>query len=408
MILAFVLATVAGLAGGGSGVRAAGSDGVATLVHLAGRVDFRSAQGPWYAAYPELRQRLLDHLRTGSGSVATLDFDVGGRVGINDDSEIQIVGERGVEEVGQGGFRRLVLQAGGIWARVTRQTDELQVQTSGGVMGVKGTEFVVETTRDGPTTLSVLEGAVEVRPAQGDPLLAQAGTRVTFDPAKVPVVKTYEDPEELRREVMEGWDLFNQAAGPLMAATGTGAVRYYGDMALDVVRDPAQAARDFAASQVSSRVPFGGMLGGVLSSGGRKQAKKPDFPTGLGPDQAEIGTELPRFNWEPMEKAVGFVVLLSRDEGMQALDWTARVAGTSASYPENGRPLPPGRYFWRLVGVDEHGQPVGRASQTWFDSDGWRTLQPEDAETPEESEETGAPADPGGSEVSGEPEEAEF
>ncbi len=402
-LLALVLAIPCGLAWGALDARAAGSDGVATLVHLMGRVDFRNAQGPWYAAYPELRQRLLDHLRTGSGSVATLDFDVGGRVGVNDNSEIQIVGERGVEEVGQGGFRRLVLQAGGIWARVTRQTDELQVQTSGGVMGIKGTEFVVETTRDGPTTLSVLEGAVEVRPVQGDPILAPAGTRVTFDPVRVPVVKTYEDPEDLRREAMEGWDTFNQAAGPLMAATGAGAARYYGDMALDVVRDPAQAARDFAASQVSSRVPMGGFLGGVLSSGGRKQARKPDFPTGMGPDQTAIGTELPQFQWEPLEKAVSYVVLLSQDESMQNLDWTARVPGTSAGYPPNGRPLPPGRYFWRLVGVDGQGQPVGRASQTWFDSDGWQAPGPAESEGLEESGETGLLPDPSAMEDPEEP-----
>ncbi len=54
-------------------------------------------------------------------------------------------------------------------------------------MGIKGTEFVVETTPDGPTTLSVLDGSVEVRPAVGEPVLAAAGTKVTFDPARVPV-----------------------------------------------------------------------------------------------------------------------------------------------------------------------------------------------------------------------------
>ncbi len=287
-VIAVVVATLSGLAWWSHGARAAGSEGVATMIQLSGEVAFRNANGPWYAAYPELRHRLLDHVRTGAGSVATLEFDVGGRIGLNDDSEIQIVGERGVEEVGKTGFRRLILRAGGVWARVTRQTDELQVQTSGGVMGVKGTEFVVETAEDGPTTLSVFEGTVEVRPVQGDPLLAGAGTRVTFDPATVPVVKTYEDPEQLRREVMDGWGTFNAAAGPLMSATGTGAVSYYGGMALDVVMDPGKAARDFAASQVSARVPLGGLFGGAISSAGRNSNQKPDFPTGLGtgPDGA--------------------------------------------------------------------------------------------------------------------------
>lgn len=351
--------------------RAAGSEGVATLVQLSGEVTYRPASGTWYAAWPELRHRLLDHVRTGPKAVATLEFDVGGRVGINQDSEIQIVGERQVETVGQEGFRRILLKAGGIWARVTRQRSELQVQTSGGVMGIKGTEFVVETTPDGPTTLAVLEGSVEVRPAVGEPVLAPAGTKVTFDPATVPVVKTYEDPQELRREVMQGWDTFNQVAGPLMAATGTGAVSYYGGMALDVVTDPAQAARDFAASQVSSRVPMGGLLGGALSGAGRSRPKTPDFPLGLAPDQAPTGEDPPTFTWTPVEKAAGYVLLLSRDEGMASLDWTARVDQAEARYPLNGPPLQPGRYFWRLIALDSKGKPLGRASQTWFESEGW-------------------------------------
>lgn len=357
-------------------VRAQGGEGVATLVQVSGEVTYRPASGTWYAAWPELRSRLLDHVRTGHKSVATLEFDVGGRVGVNQDSEIQIVGERQVESVGQEGFRRIVLKAGGIWARVTRQRSELQVQTSGGVMGIKGTEFVVEATTDGPTTLSVLEGSVEVRPAVGETVLAEAGTRVTFDPATVPVVKTYEDPEQLRQEVMQGWRTFNQVAGPLMAATGTGAVSYYGGMALDVVTDPAQAARDFAASQVSSRVPMGGLLGGAISGAGRNRSKTPDFPTGLSPDQAGLGTEAPSFVWAPVEKAAGYVLLLSRDEGMATLDWTARIAQPQVGYPVNGPPLQPGRYFWRLIALDSKGKPLGRASQTWFETEGWN--QPAD------------------------------
>lgn len=94
-------------------VQAAGSEGVATLVQLSGEVTCRPATGTWYAAWPELRSRLFDHVRTGPGSVATLEFDVGGRVGINQDSGIQIVGERQVETVGQEGFRRILLKAGG-------------------------------------------------------------------------------------------------------------------------------------------------------------------------------------------------------------------------------------------------------------------------------------------------------
>jgi len=357
-------------------VRAAGSEGVATLVQLSGEVTYRPANGAWYAAWPELRNRLLDHVRTGAKSVATLEFDVGGRVGVNQDSEIQIVGERQYEAVGQEGFRRILLKAGGIWARVTRQRSELQVQTSGGVMGIKGTEFVVETAPDGPTTLSVLEGSVEVRPAVGEPVLADAGTKVTFDPATVPVVKTYEDPQDLRKEVMQGWGTFNQVAGPLMAATGTGAVSYYGGMALDVVTDPAQAARDFAASQVSSRVPMGGLLGGAISGAGRSRPKSPDFPLGLTPDQAGLGDSPPTFSWAPVEKAAGYVLLLSRDEGMATLDWTARIEQAEARYPVNGPPLQPGRYFWRLIALDSKGKPLGRASQTWFETEGWN--QPTD------------------------------
>ena len=163
---------------------AATSEGVATLVSSTGEVTYRRTtdpEGRWSAAFPELRNKLLDHVRTGRESVATLEFDIGGRVGVNSNSEIEIVSQRKVEAVDAGMVDTLIVTGGGIWARINKgQRTQLQVQTSGGVMGIKGTEFTVETDAEGNSRLTVLEGSVELTPETGDPVMVEPGDVVSF------------------------------------------------------------------------------------------------------------------------------------------------------------------------------------------------------------------------------------
>ncbi|HXE71892.1 MAG TPA: FecR family protein, partial [Candidatus Nitrosotenuis sp.] len=322
--------------------------------------------------------RLRDHVKTGAGSTAALELDAGGRIGLNPNTEVEIVGPTEVEAQNQGTFKRLVLKAGALWARVTRRKEEVQVQTSGGVMGIRGTEFVVDTTREGDTTLMVLEGKVEVTPTEGEPLVAGEGAEVTLALKKVPVVNQY-SAQEIRQRAQdrfpELFELFRHLDTVLGVAGSMGAdvgqargALWMAQAAVQVVNDPSQAALDYARSQISSRVPGGFGIPISVSSGSRKD---PDFPVELRPDRTSTGTEPPQFSWKPFQGASQYVLLLGPDEQLSEVLWSARVNQPSAAYPSNGQPLAAGRYYWRVIALDDKGKPKGKASQTYFDSLGW-------------------------------------
>jgi len=345
---------------------------IASVVAIDGSLSVLRAPGDkWFAGFVQMPDYVHDHLKTDDKSLAALEFKVGGKIGINKGTEIELVGPREAADVTKRGtFEKLVLKSGTVWAKFARQHEQFKIQTESTVIGIRGTEFLVETGANKETTISVLEGEVEYTGAQGAAggpgtgAVAGPGAKITIEYQKVPVVKQY-DPNALRKESEERYPALNHwfVRGVLSHAAS---YVPYGGLAVDIITDPNHAAQAIA-SAAASHVPGGGLIVGVLGSAASSKPKEPDFPNGLVPDQGEANPNNLTFNWKPFKDASEYLLLLSKDEKMDSLDWSARVKTNDAVYPKDGMPLVAGqKYYWRLIALNNEGKPKGKASQTWF------------------------------------------
>lgn len=80
---------------------------------------------------------LGDILVTGPLVVSSIEFVIGGRVGINSDSAVKVAGERWVEDA-RSDLKRIVLRKFGIWEKTKRLKEPLDIQTNGGIVGIRG------------------------------------------------------------------------------------------------------------------------------------------------------------------------------------------------------------------------------------------------------------------------------
>jgi FecR protein. len=102
--------------------------------------------GKRYTATKDSLLQVGDILETGKDTLAAIEFAIGGRVGINGNSKVTIVGDRDVES-GQTGPRKVILNKGRIWVNefASPHSDPqsggppaLEITTNGGVTGIRG------------------------------------------------------------------------------------------------------------------------------------------------------------------------------------------------------------------------------------------------------------------------------
>lgn len=97
-----------------------------------------------------------NNIRTGLKSIAQISYD---------DGTITRVGSRSLITIND---RKLNLKRGYIWGKVDKNTTKgLKIITSNAVASIIGTEFFIEASQDGFTTLTVLEGSVELTGKKG-------------------------------------------------------------------------------------------------------------------------------------------------------------------------------------------------------------------------------------------------
>ena len=339
-----------------------------TKISEKGRLDY-VRDGRKFQAYIDMKDFVNDVLITDANTFGSIEFFTGGQIGINKNSQIEITSANQVNTIN--------IKSGGIWSKMATQKQPLQIRTSSGVMGIKGTEFVVTETPEG-TELSVLEGQVEATPAEGGaPIQVMPGMTVLLKLKSVEVV-TQGEPEALRKSIRESseWRGFDTALswagtissyspvplGSTGSAISTGG--YYASRTVDLIDNPAQTLANEAINQVSSRTGFG--LPGVSIGGGKKT---PDYPHELTPDsQASPGSPQPadalNFSWKGIKKADKYAVLISKDAEANDLVWTGETKEPQITYPKEAAPLTSGTYYWRVIGLNKKGDPVGKASQT--------------------------------------------
>lgn len=366
-------------------VHAESKTAVASVVAIDGKLMLERPGAGKYAAFVQMPDYVGDKLTTEKNSVAAVEFVVGGKVGINPNSAIEITGNRSATDASGNVLR---VTSGAVWAKFDKQKSPLLIRTPSATIGIRGTEFLINADNES-TTIDVFEGKVAYTPTKaGEEVtalpdtapVATAGMRVIIGNALKAKVETY-DPEKLRKDDAEKYKdlasalvalrIVSNIAGFIPGGSRLYPAIGYANLAIDVVANPEQAARNFAASQVESRVPMGGLLGGVIRSSGNGGAKKdPDFPIDLKPyDQENANPNDLRFTWKQFKDAKQYVVLVSKTEQMDQgnLQWAANVTENGVTYPKDGPPLQGGqKYFWRVVAMNDEGKAMGKASQSWF------------------------------------------
>lgn len=77
-----------------------------------------------------------ERVRTDGNTRAAIELDLGGRIALRQGSEVEVFGRRALDRSGKSeGFR---LTKGGVWAKCGQMKESLEIQTTGGVMGIKG------------------------------------------------------------------------------------------------------------------------------------------------------------------------------------------------------------------------------------------------------------------------------
>ena len=333
------------------------------------RLDYSREEGKWYQAYLEMKDYKNDQLRTNADTFGSIEFYTGGQIGINKGSTVEITSDDTANIIN--------LKGGGLWGKMAKQKEKpVKIRTSSGVMGIRGTEFVITDGEEG-TEVSVLEGVVEATPEGGETVTLNAGDSTTLKLKQVPVVNQ-SDPEDLRKEILNSqeWEDFNKALGWLNTISAYTPVPGLGSSvyrAASFIDNPSEALKNEAASQINRRVGFG--VGSAIMNSGSGKKSSDEFPSNLRPDSqadgAPVSASNVSFTWDKLKGAKKYFVMVGRDEDMNELVWTRQTRDdeTSVSYPPDAKALAPGKYYWRVVPLDKNGEPVKdkKAAQTWVD-----------------------------------------
>lgn len=95
--------------------------------------------GRFAVAVVDMPLQIRDLIKTSPDTVMAIEFLIGGRVGINQDTAVEIVSERSVAD-GSNGWWRVFMKNVSLWMKADAKAlkQPLEIQTNGGVMGIKG------------------------------------------------------------------------------------------------------------------------------------------------------------------------------------------------------------------------------------------------------------------------------
>jgi len=327
----------------------------------------KASDKQWYPAFVGTEGAVTDHFKTDPQTVAALEFFIGGRVGVARDTDLEIITDRSVSPAAPT-IQRIVLHSGTLWMKSGgKLARPLEIQTNGGTMGIKGTEFTLETKPDSATKLAVLEGSVEVKDQNQKYLgVAQAGDVYSLKTDAEPQQR-HVDIAELRRETNQmlldtgiadvafSIEDYKQEAAALRAGVSDASKR-----AQELLEklNSLQTKDDRQGYYLAA--PFQNAIrAGVSPSGGSRMSS----PTALVPKAETL------FAWKEYPGADGYVIFVSDKPTFENILYSDRVRDTRAVYPAVARPLAPGRYYWRIVPVsaDDAVMPEAMAGQSSFE-----------------------------------------
>ncbi|MCL5056371.1 MAG: FecR family protein [Firmicutes bacterium] len=311
----------------------------------------------WVTAYQNMPNYLYDKIKTGDHSHTTLEFKDGTQVGINQNTEVYIDTNTTVKNITKETFlKRIFLDVGSIWCKVTKQkeNESFTVQTRGGVLGVRGTQFAVSTTGNNRMKVYVIEGTVMAGPSVNQLTQAiPAGYKATIERGKV------------IQEIEIGAGIAHIVADALGAP-------WYAHWGIDIGAGlaegapPQQIAINAAEDAAVWYIPYGGYgigIARIFGFGG--PPKPPPQPANLQP-VGMVYTYTPTFSWSGIPGAKQYEVLVSRTPFQKQMPksswvWIARVDKNFVQYPETATFLMPGTtYWWTVAGLTSNGKLAGR------------------------------------------------
>lgn len=214
-------------------VGAAFGAGPATVATVAGRVDFRLAEGAQFEVLGAQRQLpSTASLRTGADGVATIQYEDGSHITVKPGSLVQVGGPDA----------SLWVSLGSVLVRASHLLDaDLQVRTPVAVAAVRGTEFGVHVGETGRTRVYVFQGLVAVRNAQLPmEVLVPAGQMTRVEPLRPPTAPAPFTAAEFDLEGHTG--RLERAEDPVLESTEEPAVdswMAFADPDIDALRNPA-------------------------------------------------------------------------------------------------------------------------------------------------------------------------
>jgi len=376
--LAFGIGPIARAGDGARGEGGANLNYVANIVAIRGSLEVKRVTSPrWAAGRLNMPNYLKDTLKTDAGSVACIEFLNGSKVAINRATTMEIISSSAARDI----TRRpivsgLILRTGAIWGNITGTGEEnLKVETQSGVLGIRGTEFVLESDNPEEARLTVLKGEVEFQSASGT-YSAVPGDVVDFIKGEERSREHNADLAALRDSLnlrFPGLNPVEQSiitvfAGRLLGPAANTALAQAREL-LVFVEDPGRYAQDYAIGEAQSHIPIPISLGGIFGSGSSNVNHPADnAPTALQPCEATITSYTPTFSWKGFSAAKQYRIIVSRHPISREVEdpgyiWSQVTSGESIQYPQDAPLLyPQTTYHWVVVALNDKDKPIGKPS----------------------------------------------
>ncbi len=315
----------------------------------------------WLFGRTNMPDYVQDFMETDDKTTACIELQNGSQIGINKKTKIEIISSYQVKDAtNRSAVEKIVLQTGTLWAKVRGQKEPLKVQAGKGVMGIKGTEFIVEADSDNDK-LTVLEGEVEYYPDEGQKQSVKTGEEITVS-RKGKIVRRMVELKKLRDAISQKYPELNPRkqmilavfASRLMGRRSPG--RKWGLKNAETINRMIENPEEFKKTEKFRKFRD------------RQKNNRRPAPKNLKPGNDIVITYYPKFTWDEVEGAKSYWVLVTRNlldkENKDPLFYMyAQTDKTELEYPSYGRALKPNEiYFWTVIPVDEDNKPAGRAA----------------------------------------------
>lgn len=335
----------------------------------------------WLRGRLHMANYVKDILETDSDTIACIEFLNGSQLGINKDARIEIISTSDVRDITRRGIiKKIMVKAGTVWAKITRKQPEgFSVETNRGVLGVKGTEFVVQVDPvKKEEKVTVLEGRVSYQSGEAGPKILNPGDVLSLLGGGMPRIAQFAV-SDLQNQLRKEFPALNPQLQSLLAVKFGDALSSVNTAQLNRALGQAHALQSQIShmdalvqqqlSKVKSQVPggFGNIpFGGRISSSQKKEVKQ---VKNLAPNQKIVSTYFPKFTWDKLDGVDRYRVMVTlrpikKDEKNPGYYAMEEIKENSFVYPKNARYLKPGvTYYWMVIPLDSKGKLKGKPSE---------------------------------------------